>query len=249
MRIFFLVVLLVGSGQFCFTQNATFLITRESPVVITTDFFNQLKEYNLFFNYQEYLQTPFYESFEYIIRSFNLISESDSDIQFFLDFAFEYQQKKQPSVDGFLELWELKKDKLSIVAPEAENAVRIMTIHKAKGLEFPYVFVVGLEENLFPSMMSGESQENLEEERRLFYVAITRAKKRLFLSFASTRFKWGQFIDCKPSRFISELDDSFLEKHELTPKKKNDFGPNKIYAKTKFKKNYLKNLILQQIHE
>ena len=105
----------------------------------TTDFFNQLKEYNLFFNYQEYLQTPFYESFEYIIRSFNLISESDSDIQFFLDFAFEYQQKKQPSVDGFLELWELKKDKLSIVAPEAENAVRIMTIHKAKGLEFPIV--------------------------------------------------------------------------------------------------------------
>ncbi len=104
-----------------------------------TEFFNQLKEYNLFFNYQEYLQTPFYESFEYIIRSFNLISESDSDIQFFLDFVFEYRQKKQPSVGDFLELWELKKDKLSIVAPEAENAVRIMTIHKAKGLEFPIV--------------------------------------------------------------------------------------------------------------
>jgi ATP-dependent exoDNAse (exonuclease V) beta subunit len=104
-----------------------------------TEFFNQLKEYNLFFSYQEYLQTPFYESFEYIIRSFNLISESDSDIQFFLDFVFEYQQKKQPSIDDFLELWELKKDKLSIVAPEAENAVRIMTVHKAKGLEFPIV--------------------------------------------------------------------------------------------------------------
>ena len=104
-----------------------------------TDFFNQLKEYNLFFNYQEYLQTPFYESFEYIIRSFNLISESDSDIQFFLDFVFEYQQKKLPSIDDFLELWELKKDKLSIVAPETESAIRIMTIHKAKGLEFPIV--------------------------------------------------------------------------------------------------------------
>jgi len=95
------------------------------------------------------------------------------------------------------------------------NKVTLMTVHAAKGLEFPYVFVVGLEENLFPSMMSGESQENLEEERRLFYVAITRAKERLFLSFASTRFKWGQLTDCQPSRFISELDE---------------------YAKTKYKK-------------
>lgn len=103
------------------------------------DFFNELKQYNLFFSYQEYLQIPFYESFEYIIRSFNLTPESDSDMQFFLDFVFEYQQKKQPSINDFLELWELKKDKLSIVAPEAENAVRIMTIHKAKGLEFPVV--------------------------------------------------------------------------------------------------------------
>lgn len=116
------------------------------------------------------------------------------------------------------------------------NKVTLMTVHAAKGLEFPYIFVVGLEENLFPSMMSGESQENLEEERRLFYVAITRAKKRLFLSFASTRFKWGQFTDCKPSRFISELDDSHLEKHELTPKKKKEYNQYKIYAKTKYKK-------------
>ena len=79
-------------------------------------------------------------------------------------------------------------------------------------------------------------EENLEEERRLFYVAITRAERRLFLSFASSRFKWGQYTDCEPSRFISELDESFLEKHEITPKNKNDFGPHKIYAKTKFKK-------------
>ena len=115
------------------------------------------------------------------------------------------------------------------------NKVTLMTVHAAKGLEFPYVFVVGLEENLFPSMMSGESQENLEEERRLFYVAMTRAKERLFLSFASTRFKWGQLTDCQPSRFISELDDKFLEKHELTPKKK-EYASHKIYAKTKYKK-------------
>ena len=116
------------------------------------------------------------------------------------------------------------------------NKVTLMTVHAAKGLEFPYVFVVGLEEQLFPSMMSGESQENLEEERRLFYVAITRAEKRLFLSFATSRFKWGQFIDCEASRFISELDDSFLEKHELELKKKKEFSPHKIYAKTKYSK-------------
>ncbi len=114
------------------------------------------------------------------------------------------------------------------------NKVTLMTVHAAKGLEFPYVFVVGLEEQLFPSMMSGESQENLEEERRLFYVAITRAEKRLFLSFASNRFKWGQFVDCEPSRFINELDDTYLEKHELIPKKK-EYSPHKIYAKTKVK--------------
>ena len=116
------------------------------------------------------------------------------------------------------------------------NKVTLMTVHAAKGLEFPYVFVIGLEENLFPSMMSGESQENLEEERRLFYVAMTRAKERLFLSFASTRFKWGQLTDCQPSRFISELDDKYLEKHEHTPKKKKEYNPYKIYAKTKYKK-------------
>ena len=115
------------------------------------------------------------------------------------------------------------------------NKVTLMTVHAAKGLEFPYVFVVGLEENLFPSMMSGESQENLEEERRLFYVAITRAEKRLFLSFAATRFKWGQFTDCQPSRFISELDNSCLEKQELSLPKK-DYRPHEIYAKIKYPK-------------
>ena len=118
------------------------------------------------------------------------------------------------------------------------NKITLMTVHAAKGLEFSYVFVVGLEENLFPSMMSGESQESLEEERRLFYVAITRAKKRLFLSFASTRFKWGQFIDSSPSRFINELDNSYLQKEEFSFSKK-DYSPHKIYAKTKYKRKEL----------
>ena len=115
---------------------------------------------------------------------------------------------------------------------EEFNKITLMTVHAAKGLEFPYVFIVGLEENLFPNMMSGESQENLEEERRLFYVAITRAEKRLFLSFATKRFKWGQFIDSEPSIFISELDENYLEKKEISLSKK-DYLPHKIYAKTR----------------
>ena len=103
------------------------------------NFFEELKSLNILFNYNEFIQSPFYESIEYVIRSFHLISESDSNIQFFLDAIFEFQQKKEVSLASFLEFWELKKDKLSIVAPEAKNAVRIMTIHKAKGLEFPVV--------------------------------------------------------------------------------------------------------------
>lgn len=105
----------------------------------TVEFFEKLKNYNTNFNYNDFIQSPFYESIEYTIRSFHLSNESDSNIQFFLDVVFEYQQKKQVSVGGFLEFWELKQEKLSVVAPEAKNAVRIMTIHKAKGLEFPVV--------------------------------------------------------------------------------------------------------------
>ncbi len=123
------------------------------------------------------------------------------------------------------------------------NKVTLMTVHAAKGLEFPYVFVVGLEENLFPSMMSGENQESLEEERRLFYVAITRAKIRLFLSYAKTRFKWGQFTESKMSRFLNELDEEYIEKQEIFLEKK-DYKPYKIYPKVKLvkTKSYSNNL-------
>ncbi|MCO6500686.1 MAG: UvrD-helicase domain-containing protein [Vicingus serpentipes] len=94
---------------------------------------------------------------------------------------------------------------------EDKDKVTLMTIHSAKGLEFPYVFVVGLEENLFPSQMSLTSRADLEEERRLFYVALTRAEKEVHLSFASSRYRWGSLIFCEPSRFIEEIDDSLLE--------------------------------------
>lgn len=92
------------------------------------------------------------------------------------------------------------------------NKVVLMTIHAAKGLEFPYVFIVGMEENLFPSNMSLATRAEIEEERRLFYVALTRAEKKVTLTFAETRYRWGNMTANEPSRFLSEIDDRFLER-------------------------------------
>jgi len=91
------------------------------------------------------------------------------------------------------------------------DTVSLMTIHSSKGLEFKQVHVVGLEENLFPSQMALNSRTDLEEERRLFYVAITRAENRLTLSYATSRFKFGTLINCEPSRFLDEVDARYLE--------------------------------------
>lgn len=94
---------------------------------------------------------------------------------------------------------------------EGDNKVTLMTVHAAKGLEFETVFVVGLEEELFPSSMSMESPRQIEEERRLFYVAMTRAKKHLFLTYARRRMKYGITSDCEPSRFLRDIDKRFLK--------------------------------------
>jgi DNA helicase II / ATP-dependent DNA helicase PcrA len=106
-----------------------------------------------------------------------------------------------------------------------QNKVSLMTIHAAKGLEFPYVFITGVEENLFPSQLSVNSRQELEEERRLFYVALTRAMNLATISYAETRFRYGHFNLCEPSRFIDELDSEFV--HYLVPpglKKKTAIG-------------------------
>jgi DNA helicase-2/ATP-dependent DNA helicase PcrA len=95
--------------------------------------------------------------------------------------------------------------------PNDNDRVSLMTIHSAKGLEFPYVHVVGLEEDLFPNTLSMQSRADLEEERRLFYVAITRAEKRCALSYAMSRYKWGNLTASEPSRFIDEIDPKYLE--------------------------------------
>lgn len=90
------------------------------------------------------------------------------------------------------------------------DTVKIMTIHAAKGLEFRHVFIAGLEENLFPSQMSLGTQKELEEERRLFYVALTRARERVTITYANTRYKWGSITPCRPSRFLNELDPRYV---------------------------------------
>ncbi len=90
------------------------------------------------------------------------------------------------------------------------DTVKIMTIHSAKGLEFRHVFIAGLEENLFPSQMALGTQKELEEERRLFYVAITRAQEHLTLTYANTRYKWGSVTASRPSRFLRELDPRYV---------------------------------------
>jgi ATP-dependent DNA helicase pcrA len=95
------------------------------------------------------------------------------------------------------------------------DRVALMTIHLAKGLEFPYVYIVGMEEDLFPLAKSIQSRDELEEERRLFYVALTRAEKQAYLTYAERRYRFGNLSDTEPSRFIEEIDERYL--HYLTP--------------------------------
>lgn len=127
------------------------------------------------------------------------------------DFIEERKEKgEDASLAMFLEDVALATD-FDKEKDNEEPQVSLMTIHLAKGLEFPYVFVVGLEESLFPSAMSMNTRAELEEERRLFYVALTRAEKQAYLSYAQTRYRWGKLIDCEPSRFLEELDQQYLE--------------------------------------
>ena len=119
------------------------------------------------------------------------------------------EKNSENSIDKFLEEVSLANDNeydLSENSNTKNEYVSLMTIHQAKGLEFDYVHIVGMEENIFPSQQSLYSINDIEEERRLFYVAITRAKKGVFLSYCNTRFKWGNYIENSPSRFLEEID-------------------------------------------
>ncbi|KIA86075.1 ATP-dependent helicase [Kaistella jeonii] len=115
------------------------------------------------------------------------------------------------SLSNFLENIALSADTQTDKNDDDTDKVSLMTIHLSKGLEFPIVHLVGLEENLFPSFMSSSTREEVEEERRLFYVALTRAEKQAFFTYAISRFQWGKITDAEPSRFLSEVDAQYLE--------------------------------------
>jgi DNA helicase-2/ATP-dependent DNA helicase PcrA len=115
--------------------------------------------------------------------------------------------------------------------PENRNKVSLMTIHASKGLEFPYVYIVGLEENLFPSQLSLSSRPDLEEERRLFYVALTRAEKKVSLSYAVSRFRWGNLVHSEPSRFIEEIPEKHLDVTHSNPTSNNNSIPSSPWAR------------------
>lgn len=136
------------------------------------------------------------------------IQELLNGIQTFTQDSLE--EGKELQLANYLEdvalLTDQDKDK-----DEDRNKITLMTIHSAKGLEFSHLHIVGLEEDLFPSQMATSTSQELEEERRLFYVALTRAEKKVTLSFAKSRYKWGNTSYPRPSRFISEIDERFVD--------------------------------------
>ena len=148
------------------------------------------------------------------LESFNRIENIEELVNGINDFIEGQEElfESDKSLSKYLEDVALYSETDKEVSNER---VSLMTVHMAKGLEFPIVYVLGMEENLFPSIMSVNSREEVEEERRLFYVAMTRAEKSLTLSYCNQRFKWGNLIECEPSRFLSEIDNKYTNKNSL----------------------------------
>lgn len=141
------------------------------------------------------------------ISRYENITELLNGIQ---EFVEDDESEKDKTLANFLEEVALYTDDQKDKDPN-RDCISLMTIHASKGLEFPIVHLIGLEENLFPSQMALMNRQELEEERRLFYVAVTRAERKLYLSFATSRFKYGSLIPCEPSRFIDEIDAKYLD--------------------------------------
>ena len=140
------------------------------------------------------------------ISRYENVQELLNSIKEFID----NDENKNKKLEDFLQEISLMTDQ-DKEEDKNDEFISLMTIHMAKGLEFPVVFIVGVEEDLFPSQMMISSIEDLEEERRLFYVAITRAMKKLYLTYSSTRYRYGMLKDCEKSRFIKEISPAYLD--------------------------------------
>ncbi len=166
-----------------------------------------------------------FEAAKFIAKNSGMLEEMFADksieglsryenIQELLNGIKEYvddPEREDKSLEAFLQDIALVTDSDLKDAAQDGEAVTLMTIHSAKGLEFRNVYIVGMEENLFPSQMMITSRADLEEERRLFYVAITRAEKKLTLSYATSRYQWGNLRSCEKSRFLDEIDPTFVD--------------------------------------
>jgi len=154
------------------------------------------------------------------------------------------EENETPGLAEYLQNVSLLTDQDTETKNDKEK-VTLMTVHSAKGLEFEYIYVAGLEEYLFPSFMSVDDPKDLEEERRLFYVAITRAKKQVYLCFAATRYRYGKPENPRPSRFIREIDEKYLVWTNISVRNKsvlNGFTRNKsTYSQKGYHKSYLRN--------
>jgi DNA helicase-2/ATP-dependent DNA helicase PcrA len=179
-----------------------------------------------------------FELAEHVTRTTGLIKEFNKDgtpegvakmenIEELLNGMKDFVEGQKEIADTTGSLAEFLEDVALATDLDADKGdsdhVALMTIHLAKGLEFPTVFVVGLEEDLFPSAMSMNTRSELEEERRLFYVALTRAEKQAYLTYALSRYRWGKLVDSEPSRFIEEIDEQYLD--IVTPIEEKRFNP------------------------
>jgi DNA helicase II / ATP-dependent DNA helicase PcrA len=199
-------------------QNASsFLGSRASGPI--EDFVTRIKRFGI-----EIQNKDAYDAASEIAKASGLMKELYEDktveglsryenVQELLNAIKEYvedPEKEDKSLGAFLQ-------EVSLITGQDENKdndpdkVTLMTIHMAKGLEFKNVYIVGMEEDLFPSQMMLSSRSELEEERRLFYVAITRAQKKLFLSYALTRYRFGRLKNCEPSRFLDDISSRFIK--------------------------------------
>ena len=230
---------------------------------------NKLKDFvTLIESYQVLNQTAnAFDLAEHVTKTSGLIREFNKDGTpegvMRLENVEELLNGIKDFVEGQLEIADSKDDLAEFLEDVAlatdldgdkgdPNHVALMTIHSSKGLEFNHVFVVGLEEDLFPSAMSMNTRSELEEERRLFYVALTRAEKKAHLTYALSRYRWGKLVDSEPSRFIEEIEDEFLdiitpiEERRINPMLSADiFGdvePNTIRFKKAVQPKFIKKV-------